>query len=117
MNTAPAGLLQPPPVSNNQFNYWTADIITGLPEIDGFHALVVRVDKFGKLCWLITCRAMESKLNTTAIVQLFFDNVVQLYGVPWYILHICNLQFTAHFWHALWKTMGYKTVFAYAYHP
>ena len=67
VNKAPAGLLQPLPVPNDKFDYWTIDIITGLPEIDGFNALIVCVDKFGKLCRLIPCRAGESELSAPAI--------------------------------------------------
>ena len=60
----------------DKFQYWTIDIITGLPEINGYNALIVCVDKFGKLCHLIPCRAGENALSATKIAQLFFDNVV-----------------------------------------
>ena len=93
------------------------DIITGLTEINGYNALVVCVDKFGRLCCLIPCRAGENALSATEIAQLFFDNVVRLYNVPRYVLHDCDPRLTAQFWRALWKIMGCKTVFTSAYHP
>ena len=37
----------------------TIDFMTDLPEIDGYNALMVVVDKFGKLSWLVHCRAGE----------------------------------------------------------
>ena len=101
----------------DKFKYWTKDIITGLPEINGYNALIVCVDKFGKLYRLIPCRAGENALSATKIAQLFFDNVVRLYGVPHYVLHDRNPRFAAQFWRALWKIMGCKTVFTSAYHP
>ena len=52
------------------------DIITSLPEKNGYNALLVCVDKFGKLCCLIACRAGENALSASEIVQLFFNNVV-----------------------------------------
>ena len=66
MSQAPAGLLQPLPVPNGKLEYWTIDIITGLPEVDGFDALLVCVDKFGKLCSRGSggrkCSSMSSRL-------------------------------------------------------
>ena len=117
INQAPAGLLQPWPIPSEKFEYWTIDIITGLPEINDYNALVVCVYKFRKLCHLIPCRVGENALSATKIAQLFFDNVVQLYGVPCYVPHDCNPRFTAQFWRTLWKIMGCKTVFTSAYHP
>ena len=93
------------------------DIITGLPGINGYNALVVCVDMFGKLCHLIPCRVGENALSATEIAQLFFNNVVRLYGVLRYVLHDCNPRLTALFWRTLWKIMGCNTVFASAYHP
>ena len=75
------------PIPSDKLEYWTIDIITGLPEINGYNALIVYVDKFEKLCRLIPCRAGENALSATKIAQLFFDNVVRLYGVPRYVLH------------------------------
>ena len=113
----PDGLLQPLPVPNNKFEYWTMDIITGIPEIDGFNAFVVSVYNFGKLCWLIPCRVEENELSATTITQLFLGSMVRLYGVPCCVLHDHNPQFTAQFWHALWNIMGCKTIYTSAYHP
>ena len=102
---------------NGKLEYWTIDIITGLPEVDGFNALLVCVDKFGKLCCLIPCRAGESELSAPAIARLFFDNVIRFFGVPRYVLLDRDPQFTAAFWKELWKIMGCKMVFTSAYHP
>ena len=63
------------------------DFITGLPDINGYNALLVCVDKFGKLCRLIPCRAGENELSVPAVVKLFFEHVVRLYGVPRVVLH------------------------------
>ena len=63
------------------------DFITGLPDINGFSALLVCVDKFGKLCRLITCRVGENELSAPTLAKLFFEHVVHLYGVPHIMLH------------------------------
>ena len=37
--------------------------MTAVPKIDRYNVLLVIVDKFGKLCELVPCRAGESKLT------------------------------------------------------
>ena len=93
------------------------DFITGLPDINGYNALLVCVDKFGKLCRLIPCRAGENELSAPAVAKLFFEHVVRLYGVPRVMLHDRDPRFTAAFWKELWKILGCKTVFSLAFHP
>ena len=61
--------------------------ITGLLDINGFNALLVCVDKFGKLYWPIPCRAGENEFSAPAITKLFFEHVVHLYGVAPVVLH------------------------------
>ena len=63
------------------------DFITGLPDINEYNALLVCVDKFGKLCRLTPCSAGENELSAPAIAKLFFEHVVHLYGVPRVVLH------------------------------
>ena len=67
VNLAPAGLLQPLPIPSDKFEYWTLDLITGLPEINSYNALLVCVDKFGKLCRLVPCKAGENTLSATKV--------------------------------------------------
>ena len=63
------------------------DFITGLPDINGYNALLVCIDKFGKLCQLIPCRAGENELSAPDVTKLFSEHVVRLYGVPRVVLH------------------------------
>ena len=93
------------------------DFITGLPDINGFNALLVCIDKFSKLCRLIPCRAGENELSAPAIAKLFFEYVACLYGVLRVVLHDRDPRFTAAFWKELWKILGCKTVFSSAFHP
>ena len=93
------------------------DFIMGLPDINGFNALLVCVDKFGKLCWLVPCRAGENELSAPAIAKLFFEHVVQMYGVQRVVIHDQHPRFTAAFWKELWRILGCKTVFLSAFHP
>ena len=93
------------------------DFITGLPNVNGYNALLVCVDKFGKLCRLILCRAGENELSAPAIAKLFFEHVVCLYGVLHVVLHDQDPRFTTAFQKELWKILGCKMVFSSAFHP
>ena len=91
--------------------------MTDLPEIDGYNALMVIVDNFGKLNRLVPCRAGEGQLIAPQVAYLFFNNWVRFFGVPWYVIHNRDVNFTAAFWKALWSLLGTQTVFSSAYHP
>ena len=53
------GLLQPFPVLDDKFDCCTLVFMTDLPAVEGFNALMVLVDKLGKLSQLVPCRARE----------------------------------------------------------
>ena len=53
-------VLQPLPIPDGKFHTGTIDFNTDLPESNGYNALMVVVDKFGKLSWLLPCRSGES---------------------------------------------------------
>ena len=55
----PDGLLQPLPVPSGKFEYCMLHFMTDLPEMNGYNALIVIMDKFGKLSRLVPCRAGE----------------------------------------------------------
>ena len=73
------------PVPNGKLEFWTTDIQACLKLM--LNALLVWVDKFGKLFRLIPCRPGESELSALAIACLYFDNVVCLFGVLHDVLH------------------------------
>ena len=93
------------------------DFVTGLPDLENKNALFVCVDKFSKLCRLVPCRVGEKELDAPAVAQLFFDNVIRLFGVPCFVLHDHDPRFTSAFWKESWRLMGCRTVFTSAYHP
>ena len=88
-----------------------------LPEFNGYNALMVVLDKMGKLSRLVPCRAGENQLAAPKVAKLFFENWVRLFGVPKYLVHDRDVRFTASFWKALWSIMGTRTLFSSAYHP
>ena len=91
--------------------------MTDLPEVNGYNALMVVLDKMGKLSRLVPCRAGENQLTAPKVAKLFFENWVRFFGVPKYVIHDRDVRFTASFWKALWSIMGTRTLFSSAYHP
>ena len=88
-----------------------------LPEVNGYNALMVVIDKFGKVSRLVPCRVGEGQLTAPQVAQLFFDHWVWFFGVPQYIMHDRDVPFTAAFWKALWGMLGMQKLFSSAYHP
>ena len=88
-----------------------------MPEVNGYNALMVVLDKMGKLSRLVPCRSGENQLTAPEVAKLFFKNWVIFFGVPKYVIHDRDVRFTASFWKALWSIMGTRTLFSSAYHP
>ena len=88
-----------------------------LPEVNSFNALMVIVDKLGKLSCLVPCWAGEGQLTTPKVAKLFFKDWVRFFGIPKVVLHDRDARFTVAFWKALWSIMGMRMVFSSAYHP
>ena len=93
------------------------DFMVELPEVNGFNALMVIVDKMGKLSRLIPCRVGEGQLTTPQVAMLFFENWVRFFGIPKVVLHDHDAGFIAALWKVLWSIMGMQTIFSSAYHP
>ena len=82
------------------------DFMVELSEVNSFNALMVIVDKLGKLSCLAPCRAGKGQLTAPEIVNLFFENWVRFFIFPKVVLHDCDACFAAAFWKALWCIMG-----------
>ena len=91
--------------------------MTDLPEVNGYNAFMVVVDKMGKFSWLVPCRAGENQLTAPQVAKLFFKNWFRFFAMLKYIIHDMNIHFTVSFWKVLWSIMGTGTLFSSAYHP
>ena len=71
------------------------DLITDFPMVLDKNGLFVCIDKFTKFCWLIPILVGEGELSSKKVSYIFFDYIVQLFGVPSSVLHDKNVCFTA----------------------
>ena len=65
---------------------------------------------------LVSCFMGKGELSTEQVAHLFFENVVETFGLPDEVLHDRDPHFAADFWCQLWKRLGLRAVFSSTYH-
>ena len=78
-NKAKVGLLQLLEILARKWAQVTMDLVTDLPESNGFMAIVVFVNKLTKMVHLTGCKQEIIAMQYT---QIFIDNVFWLHGLP-----------------------------------
>jgi len=100
-HSLPHGLYTPLSVPTLLWVDVSVDFILGLPKTKG--TKIQLVDCFSKMAHFIPC----NKRNDAAhIVELYFKEVIRLYGIPRSIASYHDTRFRGHFWITLWKNMG-----------
>ena len=78
-NRAKAGLLQPLEIPTKKWVHVTTDLVTDLPESDGYTATAVSVDKLTKMVHFAPC---QKEADAMEYARIFVDTVFRLHGLP-----------------------------------
>ncbi|KAK8958240.1 SNF1-related protein kinase regulatory subunit gamma-1-like [Platanthera guangdongensis] len=109
-----AGLLQPLPVPTQIWADLSMDFVEGLSLVCDKSILMVVVDRFSKGARFI---ALARPLVAENIVQVFFQEIFQLHGMPKILVSDRDKVFISQFGKVLFSLSGTKLAFSSAYHP
>lgn len=111
---APYGVLRPLPVPHRPWTDLAMDFVTGLPESNGFDAIMVIIDRLTKMRHLIPC---NTTVNAREVADIFTTNVWRLHGLPDTIVSDRGPQFVSKFWKHLCTCLGIQPHLSTAFHP
>ena len=110
----PVGKLVPTQIPKDVWEIITVDLITGLPESQGYNAIMVVVDRLSKY---IHVMPTNDTATSEGIARLFRDNVWKNHGLPEQVISDRGPQFVSNFMRELNKLLGIKIAASTAYHP
>ena len=114
-NQKPAGELMPLAIPVRPWQHISLDFIGTLPKSKaGRDGIAMFVDKFSKQKHPV---AINMTLTAKQAVQLVWQEVIRLHGVPEMIIHDRDPRFTAGFWKEFWTELQTKLGMSTAYHP
>ncbi|KAL5537297.1 hypothetical protein ACEPAF_1120 [Sanghuangporus sanghuang] len=79
-----AKVLHPNEVLEAPWQIVTVDLIGELPELNGFNAICMVVDRFSKQIYAIPTM---TKLTAEGMARIYSDHIFQLHGLPQKIIH------------------------------
>ncbi|CUA68987.1 Transposon Tf2-12 polyprotein [Rhizoctonia solani] len=113
-NQAPMGLLQPIELPNKPWEEITYDLIVGLPESEGYDAILTVVDRLSKMVHFIPT---HSNATATDVANLFVNFIWKLHGLPRKTISDRGPQFNAKFLRQVYKRLNIEPHFSTAYRP
>ncbi|KAH0613403.1 uncharacterized protein H6S33_005289 [Morchella sextelata] len=108
------GVLRSLPIPEQPWQEVSMDFVTGLPESEGYDAIMVVVDRLTKIRHLLPC---NTTVNSEDVAQLYLRNIWKLHGLLTHVTSDRGTQFTAKFWKALCKHLDIEARMSTAFHP
>ena len=110
----PFGPLMPNEVPQGPWEIITIDLITQLPESNGFNAICVIVCRLLKRAHFLPIR---NNFLSKDLAQLLFDRIYPLHGLPLQVISDRGVQFAAELFQEWCKLLGIESHMTTAYHP
>lgn len=111
------GLLKPLPIPHKPWVDIAMDFVTGLPESEGWNAILMVIDRLSKLRHYIPCRADDSGTSAEATCDMFLRYVWKHHGLPSTVTSDRGPQFVSKFWKTLCEVLNIKAKLSTAFHP
>jgi hypothetical protein len=110
----PRAVTEPLAVPQGLWEEVGVDLITQLPESNGYDAILVATDLYGKQIHAIPC---TSDINAEGVVDLFYREIFRLHGLPLRMVSDRGPQFAAQLTRLLLERLGIKSNLTSGYHP
>lgn len=110
----PNGLLRPHSIPLLPFDVITLDLITSLPQSNGYDSILVIVDKLTKFVRYIPT---HSTLKQEGFAKLFLKHVVRDFGLPLEMIADRDARWAKSFWSAVSKQLGLRLSLTTSRHP
>jgi len=106
--------LVPNKVPNGSWKIIFTDLITQLPESNGYNGICVVVDRLTKRAHFIP---INNQFLFRDMAQLLYDKVYPLHGLPLQIISDRGVQYSAELFQKWCKILGIESPMSTAYHP
>ena len=103
----------PNPIPTGPWIDISVDFITGVPEVQGYNAILVVCDHFTKQVHVIP----TTETSSLGLARLYRDHIWKLHKLPNTVISDHGSQFAAAFMKELNKILGIETKLSTAYHP
>ena len=103
-----------PLVPNGPWEIISMDLIMQLPESNSYNAICVIVDRLTKRVHFIP---INNRFSSKDMVQLLYDKVYPLHGLPLQIISDREVQYSAKLFQEWYKILGIESTMSIAYHP
>ncbi|QRV85329.1 Retrotransposable element Tf2 protein [Ceratobasidium sp. AG-Ba] len=113
-NQLPPGLLNPIELPSRPWDHINYDLITGLPESEGFDAILTVVDRMSQMVHFIPTTSRASAID---VANLFVTYVWKLHGLPSKTISDRGPQFNSVFLKQLYKRLDIKPSLSTAFRP
>jgi hypothetical protein len=90
------------------------DLITGLPPVEGYDAIVVYIDHYSKQ---VHALPTTSEVDADSIADIHYCEIFCLHGIPTKIVSDRGPQFAARLMKTLYQKLGITHMLMTAYHP